>query len=373
MIPGGEPRAQLRVGALMLGVILLAIVFVVAILPRLDFGSGVRARIVFEHVGALKEGAPVIVAGRTIGKVEAITLAPAEYFPRDHDLADTGGSIVHVRIDDDDRWMVPANGDFFISSKGLLSARYLEVGPPRDGGAPGRGIRAGDEIRGIDPPSIDRALQRTWDNLVKSREFLDAVTPEVEALRASLRQLSTTLAEVEPTPGAYARLGVELLDLLDQASALRRTLDDAGASPAELAALGDRAAAVIDHARASIARLRAAADQLVADLDRVAAQAGAAAPDAIARLRAVIADGDRLLARADALLANTRALMAVIERGEGSMMKLSPATRVPPLDEMEKPSLPLIVSDSVANDASDHWALSDSRVIVYLVPSYAKR
>ncbi len=323
MIPGGEPRAQLRVGAVMLGLIFAAVVFVVAILPRLDFGDGVHARLSFGHVGALEAGAPVIVGGRTVGKVEAITLSGAAEFPPDHDLAGIGGSIVHVRIDEEDRWMVPVNGDFFISSKGLLSARYVEVGPPRDGSAPGRPIRADDEIRGIDPPSIDRALQRTWDNMVQTREFFDAIEPEVEQLRAALRQLSATLTEVEPTPGAYARLGVQMLDLLDEAGRLRQTLDDAGASPAELAALGDRAGAVLDHARASIARMRTAGDLLMRDLERVRAQAGAAAPDAIDRLRAVIADGDRLLARADALLASTRALMAMIERGEGSLMKLS--------------------------------------------------
>jgi ABC-type transporter Mla subunit MlaD len=323
MIPGGEPRAQLRVGAAMLGSIAAAIVFVVAILPRIDLGSGVRAEVQFELGGALESGAPVIVAGRVVGKVESITLADADAVPPGHDLADTGGSIVHVRIDDDRRWMVPFDGDYFISSRGLLSGRYLEVGPPRSGQPPGRPIRANDQIRGVDPPSIDRALQRTWDNLVRSREFLEAVSPELEALRAQLRELSVTLAEIEPTPGAYARLAIEMIDLLGEAGELRRTLADAGASPAELAALGDRAGAVLDHARGAIARVRAAAELLVADLDRVAAQAGKTAPDAIARLRAALAEGDVILARADALLASTRALLAMIERGEGSMMKLS--------------------------------------------------
>lgn len=323
MIPGGEPQVQLRVGAAMIGLILAAIVFVVAVLPRIDLGDGVRARVVFEHAGALREGAPVIVAGRTVGKVESITLAAASEFPPGHSLAATGGSVVHIRVDDDARWMVPVDGDFFISSKGLLSNRYLEIGPPRSGEPPGRPIRAGDEIRGVDPPSLDRALQRTWDNLQRSRAFLEAVAPELEALQAAVASLSATLTEVEPSPGAYARLGLELLDLLSEARTLRDTLAAAGANPSDLRALAGRATATLDHARAALARVRAAADRLTADLDRILAHTDRVAPDAIARLRAALAEADTLLARTDVLLANTRSLLAIIERGEGSLMKLS--------------------------------------------------
>ncbi len=324
MIPGGDTQAQGRVGAAMAGLILAAAVFVVAILPRIDLGSGVRIRVLFEHVGALKEGAPLIVAGRTAGKIESITLAPAGAFAPGHPLAETGGSVVLVRVDDELRWMVPVDGDYFISSKGVLSDRYLEVGPPPGATRePGRAVQAGDEIRGIDPPSLDRALQRTWDNLERSRAFLEAVSPEIDALRAALAHLSQTLTDVEPSPGAYARLAVELTALWREARELQDTLNSAGATPAELRALADRASGTLDRARAAIARVRTAAAALSSDLERVQRQAGAAAPDAIARLREVLADGDQLLARADRLLAGTRELMAMIDRGEGSMMKLS--------------------------------------------------
>lgn len=323
MIAGGEPGAQARVGAIMIGLILAGAVFVVAILPRLELGGGVRARVVFQHVGALKVGAPIIVAGHTVGRVEGIALVAAEGFPPGHDLAATGGSVVHIRVDDGRRWMLPVDGDYFISSKGVLSDRYLEVGPPRGGGAPGRPIAAGDEVRGVDPPSLDRALLRTWDNLERSRHFLEAVEPEVQVLRAALAELSTTLAAVEPTPGAYAALGVELATLWREARRLRATLAAAGATPAALRALARRAGATIDEARAAVARVRSAAAAVAADLDRVRGHADRVAPAAVARLRAVIDDGDRLLARVDRLLAGTRALVAMIDRGEGSMMKLS--------------------------------------------------
>src|SRR5690606_36377261 len=136
--------------------------------------------------------------------------------------------------------------------------------------------------------------QRTWDNLEKSRAFLQAVDPELQALQAALAQLSTTIDEVEPSPGAYAKLGLELASLWREARELSQTLEDAGATPADLRALATRTRGTIDHARASVARVRAAADALMKDLERVERQAGAAAPDAIGCLRAVLADGDRV-------------------------------------------------------------------------------
>jgi ABC-type transporter Mla subunit MlaD len=312
VIPGGDQQAQQRVGAIMMGVILAAAVFVVAILPRIDLAGGIRIRVTFGHSGALKEGAPLIVAGRTAGKVESIA------------LGENGGSIVIVRVDNEFRHMVPIDGDFFISSKGLLSDRYLEVGPkPGATTEPGRPVKEGDVVKGIDPPSLDSALQRTWENLEKTRQFREAVRPELEAFQASLAQLSKTIADVEPSQGAYAQLAVELGSLWREARALQETLASAGATPAELRALAARAGTTIDHARASVARVRTAADVLMKDLDRVQTQAVAAAPDAIARLRTVLGDLDRIMVRADQLLAGTRELLAIIERGEGSGAKLA--------------------------------------------------
>lgn len=312
MIPGGEQGAQQRVGAVMIGLILAAGVFVVAVLPRIDLGSGVRIKVRFGHSGALKEGAPLIVAGRTAGKVESIA------------LGENGGSIVTVRVEDGYRHMVPIDGDFFISSKGVLSARYLEVGPkPGATGEPGRPVRDGDEIRGIDPPSLDSALNRTWANLERSRAFLQAVEPEVQELKAAVAELGKTIEEVEPSQGAYAKLGLELASLWREARELRTTLEGAGATPEELRALGGRVGEMIDHARASVDRVRVAADALMKDLERVQRQAGAAAPEAIARIRQAIEEGDRIMAKIDRLLAGTKELLAIIERGEGSAMKLS--------------------------------------------------
>lgn len=323
MTPGGAPRAQAIVGVVVVALVLLAAVFVVVIWPRLQFSTGPRVQIAFHHVGPLREGAPVIVAGHTIGKVDSIALVPPGGVPEGHPLATTGGAVVWVELHAGRRRMFAANAEVFVSSRGFLSERYLEIGPPPDGAPPGPPVEPGAILVGVDPPQLDRALQRTWDNLQKSRQFLEEVRPEAEAFGASLDRLALTLATIEPMPGAVAVLIGKVRDVLSEVRTLRATLEGAGADPDSLYALADRAEATLGRVRAALDRVRASADLLLADLDRVRDHVGAVAPDTIARVRATLADADRQLARLQALAANTRSLLAMIRRGEGSAFKLS--------------------------------------------------
>jgi hypothetical protein len=100
-------------------------------------------------------------------------------------------------------------------------------------------------VRGVDPPLIDRALQRTWDNLMVSRRFFDEVGPEARAVKVALTQLATTLAAAEPTPGAWGELAAHVRAAIAEAQALGDALDAAGADPAALAALAARAEATL--------------------------------------------------------------------------------------------------------------------------------
>src|SRR6185503_2061644 len=138
----------------------------------------------FRHTAGLREHAALVVAGRPIGRVEAISPVP-------HGASGTlGGEVgvaLTVAIDEDSAWKVPSRADIFISSRGPVSDKYLEVAPPR--GDPGPPIHDGQELRGVDPPSLDSVLRRTWRNLATFREFRDAVQPELRALRTQLAEL----------------------------------------------------------------------------------------------------------------------------------------------------------------------------------------
>jgi phospholipid/cholesterol/gamma-HCH transport system substrate-binding protein len=92
-----------------------------------DSGS-YRLEARFENVGGLKPGAPVSMAGVTVGRVENI----------DYDMADFK-AVVRLRIDG--RFdKIPDDSDAGIFTAGLLGGQYIGIGPGgsetfyRDGG-----------------------------------------------------------------------------------------------------------------------------------------------------------------------------------------------------------------------------------------------
>src|SRR5207302_9632041 len=67
-----------RVGAVSLAVLGAAIVFFVFVYSRIEWGVRDRVRVYFHRTGGLREGAPLVVAGRAIGHIESIALATRE-------------------------------------------------------------------------------------------------------------------------------------------------------------------------------------------------------------------------------------------------------------------------------------------------------
>src|SRR5262249_5838852 len=155
--------------------------------PRIEWGRHIRVRIYFHHTGGLREGAAVIVAGRTIGRVESIARAP---HGAPGPLGGEEGVVVTAAIAAPAARPSPRDGDLFIASRGALSERYLEIGPgaavepsgsavgPLGSMTPGpRTLADGDQLLGRDSPTLDRVLERTWNNLTTTREFVRAIEP----------------------------------------------------------------------------------------------------------------------------------------------------------------------------------------------------
>lgn len=317
-----DPRLSLRVGAVVLLVLALAVVWVLFLKDRLFLGPSVEVRVYFEHVGSLREGAPVIVAGRQVGEVESIALVPRERLGPDHPLAATGGVEARVTIAAARAHMVPVDGDWFVSSRGVLSERYLEVGPPAGGGAPGRPVRDGDAVVASSPPSMDRVIQTTWDNLTIARAFLEEVRPEAGALFAEIRALSETLAALEPRPGEWTRLRDNVARAAGEAEIAWVSLVAAGARPEQVNALIGRARRTIAQLGVATQLLRRQLGIVGDEVARVRAQVDAAAPGLEARLRAGLEAADRALAKLDALRAKADDLLALLARGEGTIGRL---------------------------------------------------
>jgi ABC-type transporter Mla subunit MlaD len=285
----------------------LASVFFVFVFDRIEWGNHVRVRVYFHDTGGLLEGAAFVVAGRSVGRVESIALAPkTERWD--------GGVVATVAIDAGVARGL-ATGDVFIASRGPLSGKYLELGAAEPGAAV---LHDGDELFGRDPPSLDRVLQRTWDNLTTFARFTAELKPELDALRAQLRELRQHQGELAP--------GVDLRDdvsaLIDEAD---RTYDALGRRPGldRIALLAADARAMLAQARPAIGALAAKADALAAGVSALRGRLGTKGEAALDRVALAIDRVRATLAKLDPLLAQIDALRTSLARGEGSLMKLA--------------------------------------------------
>ena len=324
MLLAQDIRLARRVGALTLLAIAAVSAGFVFLLDRGALGPTVRFRVMFRHTAGLRERAPLIVAGRPVGRIEAIAVMP---HGAPGPLAGEVGVAVTVEVARDDQWKVPAASTIFVASRGPLSDRYLEIAPPD--GAPGPAIGNGAELRGVDPPSLDNVLQHTWTNLTTFQQFVDAVGPELAALRGQLAALADHLDELDRGAraagadggsGALAALAGAVRGLA--ASAARSYDSSLGGAPGVA-----RLAATAGAARQTVAELRAALDALAPRLatatqDLARIRGRFAAGDPLARAERVVETLRGALDKLDPLLAAGGEIAARLARGEGSIGRL---------------------------------------------------
>jgi ABC-type transporter Mla subunit MlaD len=295
------------VGAITLALLALAIVFFVFVFDRIEWGRHLRVRVYFHDTGGLIEGAPFVVAGRTIGKVEAISLGP-------RGTRCDGGVVATVVMDAGPAEGL-AEGDVFVAARGPLSGKYLELGAAPVG-APL--IHEGDELCGRDPPSLDRVLQRTWDNLQVISRFTAELRPEMDALRTQLRELQQHLGDLAPD----VQLRADIAALSAEAA---RTYDalGGGAGIDRMSALAADARATTAQVRAMIATLGTKADTLAAGLRAVRDRLDTRGQAIIDRAALAVERVQAIAGKLDPLLAQVDAITAALARGEGSLMKLA--------------------------------------------------
>jgi len=308
-----DERLTRRVGVVALLALVAGVAFAIFIAPRIEWSRQFRIRVYFHHTGALREGAPLIAGGRSIGRVESIGLSP---HGAPGPLGGEPGVAVTVAVSARGADRVRRDGDVFIAARGALGERYLEIGPSR-GEAPL--LAEGDELLGRDPPTLDRVLERTWNNLTVSYEFARDIRPESEQLRRELARLGETLDGLAAGAAGGDRMLVELAALWAEARTLREVGLGGDAGLARLDATVAGARALIARARGELDALGAAAGRLSAGAGTLRARTAGAGLDrfgvAIARARAAL---DKI----DPLLAKVAELRGRLARGEGSLGRL---------------------------------------------------
>jgi ABC-type transporter Mla subunit MlaD len=297
-----DERLTRRVGAAVLAVAALTVVFVVMIWPRLG-GGGVTVRVRFGVVVGLPAGSSVRVAGQDIGHVESIGIARS-------------GVVAVLRIDPAWAARIPVNSDFFVDARSMLAPRYIAIGPPPDHAPPARPLRDGDEVRGIDPPSLDNVLQRTWDNLEEIRRFLEAIRPATATMKVSSARLAATIDTLDPRPGAGARMRATVGDAAGTVEAIATQLGEGDFHPADIGRVVERTRALAAQIATTAADLRVQIAQVKAALEAASQHSGAPLD---ARITTMLDRADRVLASAEALAASVKGVMGDATGGRGAI------------------------------------------------------
>lgn len=306
-----DERIARRVGVIALLVIAASITFIVFFLDQLDLGSRTRIRVYFHHSAGLREKAPLVVAGQAIGEIESIETVPRG---GTNPLGGEIGSVAMIAIYEGEAWKVSRKADIFVSSRGILSEKYLEVAPPS--GDPGPAVVEGAELLAADPPSLDTVLQRTWNNMLTYKLFVEQVRPELELVRGEIANLRAQLALLPSAQPAVDDGG----ELLDAATALHDRALGGDAGLARLASMITRARATLDETRRMIDMLSPRASQLRDELARIGAQIET--QDAVTRTEAVLGRVRAAIDKVDPLLAVVDDISSRMARGEGSLGRL---------------------------------------------------
>jgi phospholipid/cholesterol/gamma-HCH transport system substrate-binding protein len=213
-----ERQMQLRIGGLVLVGILLFIGFVLSIGKRSAlFEERYSLWTSFSSAEGLAVGAPVRLAGITVGNVTRIGFGPN---PRDRRLAVT--LTVERRVQERIRQDSVAS----IGTIGLVGDKVLDL---TVGSYDRPVLQAGAQLAAVDPPDYFRLLQKgdtILDNVTRISASLDEFLSGGEQtgkrnLNESLRSLRTTLVEIEKGEGlihdlVYGKEGAELLARVDR-------------------------------------------------------------------------------------------------------------------------------------------------------------
>jgi ABC-type transporter Mla subunit MlaD len=301
-----DDRLTTRVGAAVLVITALAVLFVLTIYGRLE-KDGTQIKVYFAQVTAVSEGASVQIAGNTIGSLTSIVLVRGSDVPVGHPLHGVGGIAATANLDPAWAARIPRNADFFISARSMFAPKYLEIGPPQHKALPDRFLVEGDEIRGIDPPSLDQVLQRTWESLNDTKRFMDAIRPSSQALTAAIARLTVTVVTLEPAPGTWTAVDTEMRGAYAEATQLVDEARQGKLDVARLSQLAARTRALAGKVDGVVSEMRTNIALLKIGIARIQVSVTAKA-DLKARIEQAIADAERALAGADQLLAGIRGI-----------------------------------------------------------------
>src|SRR5574340_235890 len=141
--------AEVKVGAVVLLAILLAVGFAVYVMGVRVHATRYEICVIFDNAQGLVGGDPVMLAGVKIGQVKRVRVN-----------ADRKAE-VHLEIDRAQAGVLYDNYQFRVNTSGLIQQRMVEVVPPAQARATGRELRPDQCIKGTTAPDLTALLTQS--------------------------------------------------------------------------------------------------------------------------------------------------------------------------------------------------------------------
>lgn len=306
-----ESKLELKVGALLL-LALLGTLALLSLMGELSFGSGGTLKVDWGHTGNVVKGAPVKIAGVSVGRVETISLLPTrrdpagDLMPVQMSLAISKEAIASLRTD----------AAVTISSQGALGEPYLELYP----GVKPEPLPAGAAVRGVDSPRIDVVSNRLGQFLEKASKMLEEDPGAISGLITGIGGLSNNLN------GTLAENRADVRLLVTELTATVKDLRAISALARTQLEPGGKANGAIDDAAATLKVLRSDVPVMSKEaqiaLGGVAGLTGGFTDEDNKRLKLALAKYTAAGEKLDAIALRADRMLTKIEAGEGTLGKV---------------------------------------------------
>ncbi len=305
-----ESKLELKVGALLLAA-LLGSLGLLSLMGELSFGSNATLKVDWSHTGNVVIGAPVKIAGVSVGRVESINLMASR--------VDKDGELMPVQM-----WlavskeaMAALRGDaaVTVSSQGALGEPYLELYP----GITSDPFPVGTVVRGVDSPRIDVVSNRLAG-------FLEAASKTLEKNPGAISGFISGIGGV--TKNLDGMMTENRADIRQMVSELNQTVKDLRALSAIAKTQmepGGKANAIIDDASAALKVLRTDVPLMSKEaqiaLGGVAALTGGFTEEDNRKLKLAIGKYSAAGEKLDGIAMRADRMLARLEAGEGTLGK----------------------------------------------------
>ncbi len=305
-----ESKLELKVGALLLAA-LLGTLGLLSLMGELSFGSSQSLKVDWSHTGNVVKGAPVKIAGVSVGRVESIHLLPSR--------RDAMGELMPVQmvlaVSKEAMAALRADAAVTVSSQGALGEPYLELYP----GTSQTPWQAGSAVRGVDSPRIDVVSNRLAGFLEGASKMLDKDPGAISGFISGIAGLTKNLDGM---------MSENRSDVRQIVSELNQTVKDLRAISAIAKTQlepGGKANAVIEDASAAMRVLRndvpLMSKQAQVALVGVSALTGGFTEEDNRKLRAAIGKYSDAGEKLDAIAVRADRMLARLEAGEGTLGK----------------------------------------------------